>query len=128
MTLSDPMSGFFLIRQEAFEAIAPRLSTQGFKLLFDIVASQQVPLVVREVAYGFRPRQHGQSKLDGLVVFQYMGLLLAKLSGDLLSARLLLFTLVGASGLAAHLLALKGLLSFPGIGFDLAQTSPPTSP
>ena len=122
VTLSDPMSGFFLMRQEAFEAIAPRLSTQGFKLLFDIVASQQVPLVVREVAYSFRPRQHGHSKFDGLVVFQYMGLLLAKVSGDLLSARLLLFTLVGASGLAAHLLALKGLLSFPGIGFDLAQT------
>src|SRR5262245_7333497 len=48
--LSDPMSGFFLIRQDVFEALAPRLSNQGFKLLLDIVASQPRPLVVKEVA------------------------------------------------------------------------------
>ena len=65
VTLSDPMSGFFLIRQEAFEAIAPRLSTQGFKLLFDIVASRQVPLVVREVAYSFaRAGTGSRSSMD----------------------------------------------------------------
>ncbi len=121
VTLSDPLSGFFLIRQDRFEAIAPRLSTQGFKILLDIVASQQVPLLIREVAYRFRARQHGQSKLDGLVVFEYFGLLLAKLSGDLLSTRFLLFMLVGASGLIAHLLALKGSLGVLGFGFDLAQ-------
>lgn len=72
--LSDPMSGFFLIRQETFEAIAPRLSTQGFKLLLDIVASQPRPLLIEEVPFSFRPRQYGQSKLDGLVVFDTIGL------------------------------------------------------
>ena len=120
--LSDPMSGFFLIRQDVFEALAPRLSNQGFKLLLDIVASQPRPLVVKEVAYNFRPRRHGHSKLDGLVVFEYAGLLLAKLSGDLLATRFLLFMLVGASGLGVHLLALKGALGLPQLGFDLAQT------
>ncbi|MFN7026073.1 MAG: glycosyltransferase, partial [Pseudorhizobium sp.] len=29
--VSDPMSGFFAMRRPAFEALAPRLSTQGFK-------------------------------------------------------------------------------------------------
>lgn len=120
--LSDPMSGFFLIRQEVFEAIAPGLSTQGFKLLLDIVASQPRPLRIEEVLYSFRPRQHGHSKLDGMVVFEYAGLLLAKASGDLLSARFLLFMLVGVSGLLAHLLALKSTLGLAQIGFDLAQT------
>jgi dolichol-phosphate mannosyltransferase len=122
VTLGDPMSGFFLIRQETFEAIAPRLSTQGFKLLLDIVVSHQRPLRIEEVGYTFRPRQYGQSKLDGLVVFEYAGLLLAKMSGDLLSTRFLLFMLVGVSGLGAHLLALKCALGLPQIGFDLAQT------
>jgi dolichol-phosphate mannosyltransferase len=119
--LSDPMSGFFLIRQETFEAIAPRLSTQGFKLLLDIVASQQRPLLIEEVPYSFRPRRYGQSKLDGLVVFEYAGLLLAKVCGDALSTRFLLFMLVGVSGLGAHLLALKSALGLPQVGFDLAQ-------
>jgi dolichol-phosphate mannosyltransferase len=122
VTLKDPMSGFFLIRQETFEAIAPGLSTQGFKLLLDIVASQKTPLSVREVPYSFRARQHGESKLDGLVVCEYVGLVLAKLTGDLVSSRFLLFMLVGASGLMAHLLALKAALGLSGLGFDLAQT------
>jgi dolichol-phosphate mannosyltransferase len=121
VTLSDPMSGFFLIRQETFEAIAPRLSTQGFKLLLDIVASQQRPLRIGEVAYSFRPRRYGQSKLDGVVVFEYAGLLLAKVSGDVVSTRFLLFMLVGVSGLGVHLLALKSALGLPQVGFDLAQ-------
>src|SRR5579872_1780962 len=37
--LSDPMSGFFMLRRELVEKIAPRLSTQGFKVLLDIVAT-----------------------------------------------------------------------------------------
>src|SRR5215475_9274842 len=36
--VSDPMSGFFAIRRDRFEKIAPELSTQGFKILLDIVA------------------------------------------------------------------------------------------
>ncbi|MEX1083637.1 MAG: glycosyltransferase, partial [Xanthobacteraceae bacterium] len=34
--LSDPMSGFFMIQREAFENLAPKLSSQGFKILLDI--------------------------------------------------------------------------------------------
>ena len=62
------------------------------------------------------------SKLDSLVVLEFLGLLLGKLSGDLLSIRFVLFMLVGASGLAVHLLALKGVLSASALSFDLAQT------
>jgi dolichol-phosphate mannosyltransferase len=31
--LTDPMSGYFMIRRDAFEALAPSLSSQGFKIL-----------------------------------------------------------------------------------------------
>jgi dolichol-phosphate mannosyltransferase len=54
-------------------------------------------------------------------VFEYAGLLLAKVSGDALSTRFLLFMLVGVSGLGAHLLALRSALGLPQVGFDLAQ-------
>jgi dolichol-phosphate mannosyltransferase len=119
--LSDPMSGFFVMRREAFEALAPRLSSQGFKLLLDIIASQQAPLRVEEHPYQFRARRHGASKLDSLVVLDLAGLMLAKLSGDRLPVRFLLFAMVGASGLVVHLAALKGALSLAGLGFDLSQ-------
>lgn len=120
--LSDPMSGFFMMRREAFEAVAPRLSSQGFKLLLDVVASAQSPLKIVEAPYRFRPRRHGHSKLDSLVVVDYLGLLLAKVSGDRLSVRFVLFALVGASGLVVHLIALRVLMDTMNVGFDGAQT------
>ena len=40
--IADPMSGFFMIRRDRFEELAPQLSTQGFKILLDIVATAAV--------------------------------------------------------------------------------------
>jgi dolichol-phosphate mannosyltransferase len=120
--LSDPMSGFFMIRRETFDVLAPRLSTQGFKLLLDILASAPRRLELIELPYRFRARQHGQSKLNGLVVLEYVGLLLAKISGDRLSIRFVIFALVGASGLVAHLIALNVFLSAFNMRFAWGQT------
>lgn|SRR5215510_5518864 len=120
--LSDPLSGFFMIRRDVFEAVAPRLSTQGFKLLLDIVVSCREPLEIVELPCEFRARRHGHSKLDTLVVFEFLGLLVAKLSGDWLSIRFVGFALVGATGLVVHLWALRQALYF-GLAFDWAQTT-----
>ena len=119
--LSDPMSGFFAIRREAVERVAPRLSDQGFKILLDILASSPEPLRIREVPYVFKPRLHGESKLDAAVVLEYLGLVVAKLSGDLVSIRFLMFALVGASGVVVNL-AVLWLALAAGAGFAAAQT------
>jgi dolichol-phosphate mannosyltransferase len=119
--LDDPMSGFFMMRRDRFDALAGRLSTQGFKILLDILASSGGHLAVIELPYRFRQRRHGASKLDGLVVLQYAGLLVAKLSGDRISLRFVLFALVGLSGLAVHVLALKLILGSLAVGFSVAQ-------
>lgn len=119
--LNDPMSGFFMMRRDRFDALAEKLSTQGFKILLDILASSGGRLAVVELPYRFRERRHGASKLDGLVVLEYAGLLFAKLSRDRISIRFLLFALVGVSGLVVHVLALKLVLSFLEIGFAWAQ-------
>ncbi|MER2605665.1 MAG: glycosyltransferase family 2 protein [Siculibacillus sp.] len=105
--LSDPMSGFFMIRREKVEAIAGDLSREGFKILLDIVASSPTPLKTAEVPFTFRERQAGESKLDTLVTAEYLGLLFSKLSGGLVPVRFLMFLLVGASGIIIHLAALK---------------------
>ncbi|HVY03689.1 MAG TPA: polyprenol monophosphomannose synthase, partial [Caulobacterales bacterium] len=44
--LSDPMSGFFLIRRAAFDRAVRGLSAQGYKILLDIVASARPPLKI----------------------------------------------------------------------------------
>ena len=120
--LSDPMSGFFMMQRSHFDAIAPKLSTQGFKLLLDIVASSPSSLTIVERPFEFRPRLHGQSKLDSLVVLEFLGLILAKLSGDWLSIRFVLFALVGTTGLFVHIWVLQRALSV-GLPFDWSQTT-----
>jgi len=118
--VSDPVSGFFMIRRGAIEAVAPRVSDQGFKILFDIIACQKRPLRIVELPYVFRERRFGRSKLDGRIVVDYLGLILARLSGGLLPPRALLFFLVGFTGLAVHLAVLRLLLNF-GLTFGLSQ-------
>ncbi|MBG6162160.1 dolichol-phosphate mannosyltransferase [Labrenzia sp. EL_195] len=122
VTLSDPMSGFFMVRRDKAEALAPRLSPQGFKILLDLVSSANGTLKIKELPFTFRERQHGESKLDTLVTLDYFGLLLAKYFGDIVSVRFLMFGLVGASGLFVHLVALRFFL-LGGMEFNLAQTA-----
>ncbi len=122
VTLSDPMSGFFMVRRDKAEAIAPKLSPQGFKILLDLVSSSEGTLKIKELPFTFRERQHGESKLDTLVTLDYFGLLLAKYFGDVISVRFLMFGLVGASGLFVHLAALRIFL-LSGLEFNLAQTA-----
>ena len=70
--LSDPMSGFFMVRRDLFLEIAPRLSALGFKILLDIVLTAGRPLKVAEVSYTFRPRHAGESKLDSAVALDFL--------------------------------------------------------
>ena len=121
--VTDPMSGFFMIRRAHVEAIAPRLATEGFKILADMLATSQTPLRIREVLYVFRNRQHGESKLDARVAFDYLGFLVHHLTGRVIPIRFFLFGLVGLSGVVVHLISLKIALNhIPSIGFDGAQT------
>ena len=57
--LTDPMSGFFMIRRELVDAMAPRLSTQGFKILLDIAATGRGKLRIAELPFTFGARLHG---------------------------------------------------------------------
>jgi dolichol-phosphate mannosyltransferase len=119
--VSDPMSGFFAVRRASAESIVPRLSTQGFKVLLDLLVSAREPLQVVELPYEFRPRHRGQSKLDTGVALDFCGLLIAKASGDRISSRFIAFALVGLTGLGVHLAALNILLSNSSLPFDAAQ-------
>jgi len=101
--IADPMSGFFMIRRDRFEQLAPQLSTQGFKILLDLVATAHGELKTVEIPYSFGARVRGESKLDSMVALDFLGLVLAKFTGDVVSLRFLLFAMVGGSGLLVHL-------------------------
>lgn len=117
----DLMSGFFMIRREIVENIAPDLSTAGFKILLDIAATSGPTLRIEEIGYAFRKRTKGESKLDARVAFDFLGLIAHKMSGGLLPTRFVSFALVGLSGVLIHLVALYMTLSITALAFVYAQ-------
>jgi len=118
--LTDPMSGHFMIRRDELEAIAPSLSTQGFKILLDILATARGSLRTIELPSTFRERQHGESKLDSKIALDFAALVTAKLTNDAVSARFLLFCMVGLTGIGIHLSILSALL-ITNLSFGAAQ-------
>lgn len=56
----DPMSGYFLFKREAIEGV--RLRPRGYKICLEILVRGKVRRV-REIAFIFRDRTTGQSKL-----------------------------------------------------------------
>ena len=121
--LSDPMSGFFAIRREAFDRVVRKLSPQGFKILLDVVASGRGALRVAEVPFTFRTRQHGESKLDTAVAWEYLSLLLDKTVGQLVPARFVMFMLVGGLGVAVHMSVLGAATQLFNAAFVTGQTA-----
>lgn len=119
--ISDPMSGFFMLRRDLADQMAGKVAKEGFKILFDIVSRLPEQARIAEVPFTFRKREHGESKLGVAVTMQFLGLLLSRLSGGLLPIQFLMFALVGASGLLVHLGVLYLLAEVMGVDFVWAQ-------
>ena len=108
--LTDPMSGYFMIRADTLRADAHRLSGVGFKILLDILATVDRPLKVKEFPLHFAARAEGESKLDQTVVFEFLVGLYDKWLGRIIPTRFALFGTVGAMGVVVQLGALWVLL------------------
>jgi dolichol-phosphate mannosyltransferase len=117
--LTDPMSGFFVLSRPAFDRAVRRLSGQGFKILLDLFASTPIAFRFKEMPYVFGRRQHGESKLDSFVIWEYLMLLADKLVGGYVPARFISFAAIGGFGVVVHFSVLYlGLKLFT---FPLAQ-------
>jgi dolichol-phosphate mannosyltransferase len=120
--VNDPMSGFFMLRRELFEALAARLTGQGFKILLDLILASPQKLDIVEIPYKFRPRAAGESKLDALVLAQFAGLLIDKALRGTVPLRFITFALVGAFGVLVNLVVLD-IAQRAGLAFGAAQTA-----
>ena len=121
--IADLMSGFFMVRRDAFDQAVRKLSGIGFKILMDLFASSPQPLRFKELAYEFRSRSYGSSKLDSLVVWEYVMLVGDKLVGHIIPVRFLSFALVGGIGLIIHLVVLGASLRLLGFSFEMSQAA-----
>lgn len=69
--LSDPMSGYFVLRRAVFERVRARLQPRGYKILLEIVCRAGALKVV-EVPYVFRDRRQGVSKVGPRVGREFL--------------------------------------------------------
>ncbi len=121
--VADPMSGFFMLRRDSFDASVRRLSAVGFKILIDILASADRPLRVKELPYHFRLRVAGESKLDSMVAWEYVVLVADKTIGRYVPVRFVMFALIGLLGLGVHLVVLWLGLNAAAMAFPVAQAT-----
>ncbi len=116
--LSDPMSGYFMLRAETLRQDAHRLSGIGFKILLDILATVEAPLKVKEFPLVFAARTQGESKLDRTIVFEFLVGLYDKWLGRIIPTRFALFGTIGALGVVVHMAVLSAFLGVFGGGFE----------
>ncbi len=119
--LSDPMSGFFMLRRSFLMEVVHTLRGEGFKILVDLLASADRPVRLAEVGYTFRTRTHGESKLDAVTGIEYLFLILNKLIGDVIPVQLTLYFLVGCLGLVTYLICSTALIDGLHVHFVAAQ-------
>lgn len=79
IALTDPMSGFFMLKREIVDMHAGELHGKGFKILLDIIAVNLLAqkkgaraIKIEEVPIIFRERFFGESKLDYKVIFYFL--------------------------------------------------------
>ena len=103
--LTDPMSGYFMLRRADFDRINRQLDVRGFKILLEIIA-RLAPSSVVEIPYTFRQRAVGESKMSSKVVLQFLAQIWRLSSASRYrSVRLIKFALVGGFGTVVNLCA-----------------------
>jgi dolichol-phosphate mannosyltransferase len=117
--LTDPASGFFMIRRDVLEQLTPTLSSLGHQVLLDLIATARGRLRIVEIPIPAATTAARRSELK--LALELTALLMGKLSNDAVSVRFLLFCLVGLTGVGAHLALLDGAL-IVGFPFTSAQT------
>jgi len=115
--LSDPMSGFFMIRTAIVRELTPHLNAIGFKILLDLMTGSPRPLKFLELPYTFRVRTEGESKLDHVVAMEYLIAIYDRMFGRIIPVRFAMFSAIGAMGALVHFIVLGPLFKEAQMSF-----------
>ena len=111
--VTDPLTGFFLVRRDALDLAI--LRPNGFKILLEILV-RSPKLAVSEIPFHFGVRPAGESKASVREVARYLALVW-RLRLGALGARFGRFGLVGLSGIVVNSIALAAFRG--GLGFSV---------
>jgi putative flippase GtrA len=114
--VTDPMSGFFLVRRDALDLDG--LHPHGFKILLEILV-RTPGLRVAEVPYQFGRRHAGKTKASVREAIRFLEQL-GHLGVGKVLARFGRFGVVGATGLVVNTVLLAALAGPLGVGYIAA--------
>jgi dolichol-phosphate mannosyltransferase len=117
------MSGFFAVRRETMESSVKGLSSVGFKILLDMVASSPGTVRLKEVPYEFRNRHAGESKLDSQAMWGYLMLLADKALKGVVPVQFVGFAIVGVFGVLVHFAILTTMFRAMSLSFTASQAA-----
>ncbi len=107
--LTDPLSGFFIVKTRLITESSKKLYKEGFKILFDLLMINK-DLTLSERQINFRERNHGASKLNFSVFLSLIGQILENYSSRIFPSSFFVFSFIGAFGVLIHLSVLYLLL------------------
>lgn len=125
VNVKDPMSGFFVVRREIFAECADRINPLGFKILLEFIG-RNPGIKIKEIGYSFRLREHGETKLSGSVIRNYIIALYDMRFGKYVSSTFMMYASVGCTGVLVNLLgfALGEFLNLPRFNSGLPALDP----
>jgi len=116
--LTDYMSGFFVFKRNVCIELVEKIDVQGFKFFYELLAISGGKLKIFEIPFIFNEREHGNSKLDLPVVWDFLISLLHTFIGRLVPRRAVSFALVGSTGVFIQLLTIYFLLAITNLDFE----------
>ncbi len=75
--LSDPMSGYFFVSRNFYDRCKEAMQAKGYKIMLEMYCLGH-PRRVQEIAFIFRNRRQGQSKISLSVLWDFLTLLLVQ--------------------------------------------------
>lgn len=127
--VSDPMSGFFIVRRDAIAGV--ELRPLGYKILLEVIGRGRVDTIA-EVGYVFNEREEGDSKVGRRQYVEYVRHLWRMrrdapfgwlaLGRSVPMVRFVRFALVGLSGVLVDMLILYLLSDPETLGWGLTRS------
>ncbi len=108
--LSDPLSGFFVVKSSILKNNSKKLYKEGFKILFDLLMINK-NASVQEIQINFRERNAGSSKLNLSTGLSLIGQILENYTNRIFPSSFFVFSFIGSFGVLIHLSILYSMLA-----------------
>lgn len=121
-SLTDPLTGFFIFKRSIFVESIRGIRPTGFKILLELLyllKYKNISVVEHPIA--FKGRLSGKSKLDSMVILEFVEQMLGFITKGFFPVNFLGFALVGASGIAFHFAVLSLIYFFIDRSFLFSQ-------